>query len=80
MMKNTYKIMAAAALCIVSCGKEAPEEPYVPWRPEEVKEETTTLDQATRPMILTEQAAGKIVIVDHLPARLRGNGSLRKAA
>ena len=64
MMKNTYKIMAAAALCIVSCGKEAPEEPYVPWRPEEVKEETTTLDQATRPMILTEQAAGKIVIVD----------------
>lgn len=56
--------MAAALLCIVACGKEDPEEPYVPWHPDEVEEETTTLDQSARPMILTEQAAGKIVIVD----------------
>lgn len=70
MMKNTYDIIAAVILCFVSCGKESPEEPYVPWRPENVIEETIELEKTTRPMILTEQAAGKIVIVDQPTGKL----------
>ena len=70
-MKNTEKILfAAMALCLAACGKEDVEEPYIPWRPEDVKEETIDLDKATRPLVLTEQAAGKVVIVDQPTGKL----------
>ncbi len=53
------------AVCFLqSCGKDAEEEPYVPWRPGEDKEETIDLDKATKVMILTEQAKNRIVMID----------------
>ncbi len=70
-MKISNKILVTA-LCIAaaSCGKENDPEPYVPWRPEEVKEDSIALDKATRPMLLTEQASGKIVMIDQPTGKL----------
>lgn len=66
-----YLWMLAAALFLQGCGSDDDEkEPYVPWRPGDQKEETISLDEATRVMILPEQAKTRVVMVDQPTGRI----------
>ncbi len=51
-------------LSLTGCykGQELP--PFVPWNPDDQEEETISLDEATRVMILPEQAGGRVVMID----------------
>lgn len=64
MNMKKYLWMLAAVLFFEGCGKEEEEGPYVPWRPGDQKEETIELGEATRVMILPEQAKNRIVMID----------------
>lgn len=64
-MKYIYTRLAFLFLLLcASCQKQEPEGPYIPWRPENVEKGTIELKDATRPLIVTEQSQGHIVIVD----------------
>lgn len=63
-MKYIYTRLAFLFLLCASCQKQEPEGPYIPWRPENVEKGTIELKDATRPLIVTEQSQGHIVIVD----------------
>ena len=62
-MKKYLWILAAAFL-LPACGEDKEEEPYVPWRPGDQKEETIDLDKAAKVLVLTEQAKNRIVMID----------------
>lgn len=59
-----YLWMLLSASLLLGCSEEKEDEPYVPWRPDDAKEETIDLAKATRVMILPEQAKNRIVMID----------------
>lgn len=63
----------------MSCGKVEKDEHYVPWRPEEQKEDSIAFDKATRLMILSEQAENKIVMIDQPTGKLAWAWSAEKS-
>lgn len=56
-------VSAIVVLLFLSCGKEQPEGPYVPWFPPE-EDEYIDLDKAEKVILITEQAKSRIMLID----------------
>lgn len=56
--------IAVFLLLLQACDKNEAPEPYEPWRPGDDEEETIDLAEATRLMLLPEQAKDRIVMID----------------
>ena len=63
-MKMGFLRYAVILLLLAGCSKEKDMPPFVPWNPGSQEEETISLDDATRVMILPEQAGGRVVMID----------------